>query len=240
MRTKTLLIVAAAMAAGIATSMAQTTFSQNIVGYANVVLKGNGQFTLVSDPFSDGNGNIVSNIVNSALPGGVANPLGQAKITYLVGGSPTTIAKLASGAWNANPSFNPGSGFFVQNGKPGGNAPDITNTFVGTVAVLSGASVTNDIPTGFSLQGSVIPYAGNIAVSGTHGGVTNLDYGTSLSSPDVNHRSQITFWNVNAQSPTTVAKLVSGNWNGTVTVGVADAFYLFNPNADTNVVQSLP
>ena len=225
------------MAAGTIASNAQV-YSANVVGYANVVLKGNGQFTLVSDPFDDGNGNIVSNIVSSALPGGVANPLGQSKITYLNAGSPITIAKGASGAWNANPSFATGTGFFVQNGKVGGNAPDVTNTFVGTVSVNSGGSITNDIPVGFSLQGSKIPYAGNIAVSGAAGGDVNLNYGGSLYTPDVSHRSQITYWNVVTQGPVTRAKGVTGLWNGTVPVAVGDGFYLFNPNTDTNVIQN--
>lgn len=237
MRTKILLASAAALAAGMLGSSAQV-YSANVVGYANVVLKGNGQFTLVSDPFSDSNGNIVSNIVNSALPGGVANPLGQSKITYLVSGAPTTIVKGASGAWNVNPSLPPGTGFFVQNGKPGGNAPDVTNTFVGTVAVNSGGSITNDIPVGFSLQGSVIPYAGNIAIASTSGGDTNLNYGGALSSPDINHRSSITYWNVVGQAPVTALKGIAGNWNGTVFVNVADGFYLYNPNTDTKVVQN--
>ena len=237
MRTKILLASAAALAAGVLASNAQV-YSANVVGYANVVLKGNGQFTLVSDPFNDGNGNIVSNIVNSALPGGVANPLGQSKITYLVGGAPNTIAKSAGGTWNANPSFLPGTGFFVQNGKAGGNAPDVTNTFVGTVAVNSGGSVTNDIPVGFSLQGAVIPYAGNIAIATQSGGDTNLSYGGSLRTPDASHRSQITFWNVVAQSPGTATKGVAGTWNSTVSVNVGDGFYLFNPNTDTNMIQN--
>ena len=44
MRTKTLLIAAAALAVGAGISMAQT-YSQNVVGYANVVIAGNGAYT---------------------------------------------------------------------------------------------------------------------------------------------------------------------------------------------------
>src|ERR1017187_8339942 len=129
MRTKTLLIAVAALAAGILASSAQT-YSQNIVGYANIVLHGNGQYTLVANPFDDGNGNILSNLVTSALPGGVANPLGQSKSTTFGipnAGVPNTISKLATGNWNVNPSLPPGTGFFIQNGSPGHGAPDLTN-----------------------------------------------------------------------------------------------------------------
>src|SRR4051812_45499963 len=69
MRTKTLLLTAAALVAGVASSMAQSNvYSVNVVGYANVVLKGNGLYTLVANPFNDGNGNQLTNILNSALP----------------------------------------------------------------------------------------------------------------------------------------------------------------------------
>jgi hypothetical protein len=241
MRTKTLLLAGAALAFSLATSQAQV-YSANIVGYANVLLPGNGQFTLVATPFDDGNGNILSNIITAPLPGGVANPLGQSKITTFgipTPGVPNIIAKGATGAWSANPSLPPGTGYYIQNGKPGGGAPDLTNTFVGTVIPLVAASVTNDIPNGYSIQGSVIPYAGNIAISLTPGGDANMNVGGSLSSPDAAHRSQITYWNTAGQNPGIATKGITGNWNNTVAVGVAQGFYIFNPNADTNVVETL-
>ena len=67
MRTKTLLIAAAALAVSAGISMAQT-YSQNIVGYANVVIAGNGQYSLLANPFDDGNGNLLTNLLNTALP----------------------------------------------------------------------------------------------------------------------------------------------------------------------------
>ncbi len=51
MRTKTLLIAAAALAAAVTSSQAQSTvYSQNIVGYVNQVLPGAGVFTSVVAP----------------------------------------------------------------------------------------------------------------------------------------------------------------------------------------------
>ena len=60
MRTKTLLLSAAALVAGALASQAQSNvYSANVVGYANVVIQGNGQFTLVANPFDDGKGNVM-------------------------------------------------------------------------------------------------------------------------------------------------------------------------------------
>jgi len=52
MRTKTLLIAAAALAAAITTSQAQTVYSQNVVGYVNTPLTGSSALTLVTAPLS--------------------------------------------------------------------------------------------------------------------------------------------------------------------------------------------
>src|ERR1035437_3394571 len=120
MRTKTLLIAVAALAAGILASSAQT-YSQNIVGYANVVLAGNGAFTLLANPFDDGNGNQSTNLLNAALPK-------KSQVLTWNGASFNIIQKTATG-WPSSVSLPPGIGFFVLNGGPG--APDLTNTFVG-------------------------------------------------------------------------------------------------------------
>jgi len=244
MKAKTLLIAAAALVAGVISSEAQV-YSANIVGYVNVVLPGNGQYTLVANPLDDGNGNYLSNIISAPLPGGVANTFGQSKITTFGipnPGVPNAISKLASGLWNISPQLPPGNGFYVQNGQPGKNAPDLTNTFVGNVLIAPGAHVTNQIPTGFSLQGSSIPLGGNVAISGTPSGDPNLDYGSALVSPSSALKSTVIYFNTGTQSPATVTKLAAtGNWNGTANISVGQGFYLDNlgPIA-TNMVQTLP
>ena len=159
MRTKTLLLACATLALGLATSQAQV-YSQNVVGYANVVIPGNGAFSLVANPFDDGNGNYATNLLNSALP---------KKSQYEIWNGAGFVATQKTGSppsWPATASdqLPPGVGFFVQNGSPGSLAPDLTNTFVGTVIVNASVSVTNSEPIGFSLQGSPIPYAGNLAI----------------------------------------------------------------------------
>jgi hypothetical protein len=233
MRTKTLVIAVAALAAGILASSAQT-YSQNIVGYANVVIAGNGQYTLLANPFDDGNGNYLTNILNSALPIKSQVLTWDPILTY------TTIQKGGSPVnWPAGTATQlpPGTGFFVRNGNPGSGAPALTNTFVGTVIPLNGSSVTNDIGVGYTLQGSVIPYAGNIATVGLNGGDTNLDYGHGLT-----RKSQLLTWDP-VLTYTTVQKggpvLGPWTWGGTATIGVGQGFFINNVGTDTNMVQSL-
>jgi hypothetical protein len=238
---KTLLIAAAALVAGIVSSNAQV-YSANVVGYVNVVLPGNG-FALVSDPFSDGNGNELTNII-ATLPGrsaittfGIPSP-----------GVPNTISRNAAGtAWNTEIQLPPGNGFYVRNGQSVGGAgyvpvPNITNTFVGTVVALAGASVTNQIPAGFSLQGATIPFGGNVANAGLSGGDANLDYTSGLISPSAANKAKITTFDSVGQTPSTVIKSVgvAGVWNVTATVPVGAGFYIYNPGAATNMVQTLP
>jgi hypothetical protein len=232
MRTKTLLIAVAALAAGILASSAQT-YSQNIVGYANVVIAGNGQYTLLANPFDDGNGNQLTNILNSALPkqSQVLTWSGSSFLTVIKGGTPPNWPP------GTTTQLPPGVGFFVRNGNPAGPAvPDITNTFVGTVIPNNGSSVTNPIPLGYSLNGSVTPYAGNIANIGLSGGDTNLDYGGPLTK-----QSQILTWDLVGQAYITALKGgTPAIWGGTATIGVGQGFFIFNKNGPaTNMVQSL-
>jgi hypothetical protein len=204
------------------------------VGYVNVVLPGNGAYALIANPFDDGNGNYLTNILNSALPGGAASV--RSTVTYLSGGSPTTINKTASG-WSVSPSLPPGTGFYVRNGAPGAGAPTLTNTFVGTVVVVSGGSTNIAIPSGYSLVGSTIPYAGNIANAGTPSGDTNLNYGTIASVGTGVGISKISY--LNGGSLTTVNKTFStGNWSVTVPIVPGQGFWLYNAGPATNVVQN--
>jgi hypothetical protein len=123
MRTKTLLITAAALVAGIASSNAQV-YSANVVGYAQVVL--NGGFNLIANPFDDGNGNHLTNLVTIPLPS-------KSSVTTWNTGVQAFNAPItgSGGTWNADTILAPGTGFFIKNGTVA--SPLITNTFVGTV-----------------------------------------------------------------------------------------------------------
>jgi hypothetical protein len=223
MRTKTLLIAVAALAAGILASSAQT-YSQNVVGYANVVIAGNGALTLLANPFDDGNGNSATNLLNSALPK-------KSQLLTWNGAGFDSIQKTATG-WPSTVALPPGVGFFVENGAVGSGAPDLTNTFVGTVIPNVGLSVTNLEPLGMSLQGSPIPYAGNLAISGQSGGDTNMDFGGPLTK-----KSQILTWNGTGYD---TAQKTATVWGTTATVGVGHGFFINNVSGPaTNVVETL-
>jgi hypothetical protein len=153
MKAKTLLIAAAALAAGVMTSQAQV-YSQNIVGYINVPLASG--FNFVANQFdSDGTGtnNSIYTSVGTNLP---AN-------TSVLYWNPTTAlfstTKLSgTGKWSANNQLltnavNPGSGFFIDVAAP-------TNvTFVGNV--ITGTN-TYPIIAGFQVVAPSGPVAGTL------------------------------------------------------------------------------
>src|SRR5580704_8349750 len=63
MRTKTLLLTAALVAAGVASSMAQSNvYSLNIVGYVNIPVT-KGKLYMLNNPFDTGTGNNISNVL---------------------------------------------------------------------------------------------------------------------------------------------------------------------------------
>lgn len=148
MRTKALLLAAAAVAA-VASSQAQV-YSVNAVGYVNTTLKGG--FNLISNPLIAANNSIGEVFKN--FQGGV------------IGG--TTVYKFVNGnfvaaQWDdldnkytpdsaAAETVLPGEGVFVF--VPG--AADKVLTFVGEVAQ---GNTTTPLPRGFSIKSSVVPQA---------------------------------------------------------------------------------
>jgi len=159
MRTKTLLLTAALTAAGIATSMAQV-YSVNAVGYVNKTIKPGLQ--ILNNPLSNGD-NLLSTVIPPA-----SVPAGTQIVKYSQMGGYSTITREIDefgGQWDANPSLNPGEGFFVRHGNPG----DFTITFVGEV--LQGPASNSSLPMGRSLAGSLVPQAsspnGALAIPGS-------------------------------------------------------------------------
>lgn len=152
MRTKTLLCLAALIAAGAATSMAQSNvYSLNVVGYVNVTLA-NGD-VLIANPLDAGD-NSVSNLF-SGLNATSGNNNGYTVFSWTGANFAPNQLDVFGGGWgNPAQQFPPGVGMFVFNGT--GNP--ITNTFVGNV--LQG-SLTNLLPAGDSLLGSKVPISTN-------------------------------------------------------------------------------
>jgi len=222
MRTKTLLIAVAALAAGILASSAQT-YSQNVVGYCTVVLPAGPSYTLLASPFDDGNGNSATNWLdpNNTLPNksqiATWNGLGYNILTKSLGAWPAAAATT---------TIPPGSGFFVV--LPATQTTPITNTFVGTVIVPSQGSITNVIPTGYSLWGSPIPYSGDLISSANLGNLGSL--------LTVN-KSQIATWNGTGYN---IATFSLGSWGAqTANLTVGAGFFVVQKAAySTNWVQN--
>jgi len=207
MKTKTLVLAAAALTVCALTASAQSNvYSLNIVGYVNAPLANN--YNLVANPLNDGNGNSMTNLIPAAaLPNG-------SKVSLWNGSGYTTIAKKA-GAWPSSPAIAPGTGFFIFNNAGGA----MTNTFVGNVPGTVPGSLTNVLPVGYQMVGSLYPIGGNINASGSN----------SINLPSIlPNGSKVSVWN--GSGYTTLAKK-AGAWPSQV-INVGQGFFIFN---NTNV-----
>jgi hypothetical protein len=183
MKAKTLLIAAAALAAGVTTSQAQV-YSQNIVGYINVPL--NAGYNLIANQLDlDGTGtnNSIYTAVGTNFPALTA-------VSAWNGASFTTTKLSGSGKWSSNSqlftnAMNPGSGFFIS-------VAAATNiTFVGNV--ITGTN-TYPILAGFQIVAPSAPVAGTLdTTNGYH--PSHLD-GISVwgGSAYVTHKWGTTSW----------------------------------------------
>jgi hypothetical protein len=175
---KTLLIAAAALAAGVISSQAQV-YSQNIVGYVNQPLKAG--FNTVANPLDNSTGNTLTNLVPGIVTGAY-----DGSLIYVWGGSSYTVYYVDSTQGGLNdsgdngnvpsPTVNPGTSFFFS-----ANATNNV-TFVGTVHVDgAGAStnvvgVTTNTWTGLQFVSSKLPIGGGISsVLGLPTGSGQLD-----------------------------------------------------------------
>jgi len=193
------------------------------VGYANVVIVGNAGAgtgnTLIANPFDDGNGNQLTNILPASL---FANKSSLVTWNNGTGKFNTAISKGASG-WASSVSLPPGTGFFVFNSS----ANAVTDTFVGSVLVNVGVSTTNTLPAGNSLVGSAIPYAEDIQTS------TNINlFGLA-------NKSSVVSWNTGTQKYNTAVSKGAGGWGGSFPVSVGQGFFLFSSQAGSNWVETL-
>ena len=197
MRTKTLLIAAAALAAAVTSSQAQTVYSQNIVGYVNQTLSGNGAFTMVTSPVNNGTNNIEAQMGSS---------LNSGDTVYVWGGTSYYSSTFFGGVngfltppndWidqfgntTNSPTLAPGQGFFysTQSGS------QETNTWTGSVVL------TNQVPLAgngaFSMVGSCAPI------------VDTMD-GTNLNLP-LNSGDTVYVWTGNAYYSSTFFGGVNG------------------------------
>ena len=153
MKEKTLLIAAAALAAGVMTSQAQV-YSQNIVGYINIPLVAGQQNLIANQLDLDGTGtnNTLASLFGTNLPN-------NASIQVWNGAGFVPDAYSTSSGWTttSNPTINaalqPGKGFFIKTKNA------ITVTLVGNVLVG-----TNNlaVPAGNFVYAPTVPVAGTL------------------------------------------------------------------------------
>jgi hypothetical protein len=187
MRTKTLLLAAAAIAVGTAISMAQT-YSQNIVGYVN--MNCNAGFTTLANPLdgmnSDGTtNNSVTNILVNVLNNTIGNgPLDNSQLyvwsgtsyhVYLFDANPADAAAQSQaftgitdsfGNFVPAPTIGNGIGFYLRYSQITGFPTNYTTTVVGTVRGVGTAGITNTVTIAASpvttLVASGSPVAGGL------------------------------------------------------------------------------
>jgi len=226
MRTK-VLICAAALAASIASSLAQNVYSLNVVGYVNQTLVA-GKYTLVANPL-DGtmgntvaNGNNVSNLFLNPPANTTIYPFNSATAQF---GTPAsfTVGK-GGGAWTGTFDLPPGQGVFFNN-------PATTNmvvTFVGQV--IQGPYTVATLGAGRNVMvGSPVPIGGDL---------TNSIVGLA----PVNGDSISTFNSASAQwnSPISVFTVGKGGgaWSANLQIAPAQGFLYYNPGAAKTLVSA--
>jgi len=217
MRTKTILC-AAALAAGVASSMAQV-YSLNVVGYVNVPYTDVGNFYLSSVPVNSTN-NTLKELLPTCPDGTIIGLWSTANQDF---SSVSPFYSTSDNNWHPNINLAPGQGFFV------GPAGPFTNTYVGEVKQ---GSVTNAILGGgnFDCIGSSVPLGG---------GFSNvLDQYPALDG-DV-----IGIWSEPAQDFSSISPFYStsdNKWHPdfpTVNFNVADGFFLARGGGPVNYVRT--
>jgi hypothetical protein len=172
MRTKTLFLAAAALAAGLASSQAQSNvYSVNIVGYINVPL--GTTKALLSNPLNNGTNDLIS-IDNNAIP--------NKSVVNVWNGTAFVPSLKTSGTWGTDLSIPQGTAFFIT------PKTACTLTFVGSAPTSNNYS----LGTLKSMIGAVIPMDGTLNDTGPN----TINLGGSLP-----NKSVVNTWNGTAYVP---------------------------------------
>ncbi|MCL5098326.1 MAG: hypothetical protein M1608_12530 [Candidatus Omnitrophica bacterium] len=197
-----------------ATAVAQTVYSVNVVGYVTVTLQPG--FNMVANPL-----NAATNTVAAVLTG---VPEGTTVYKFNSDTGAFSINAFSFGEWAVpDQSFAPGEGAFIN--VPG-TAP-VTVTFVGEV--MQG-DLSTPIPAGFSIKSSQVPQELPLTTDATHTqslnfpaaeGDTIYTWDTSTKSYGI-HSFAFGEWNVNPipklGEAFFVKKAAAANWTRTFTV----------------------
>ena len=165
MRTKTLLCLAA-LAAGAATSMAQSNvYSLNVVGYINITVPAN-QYVMIANQLNSTN-NTIGSVLGAAQDGSLFQKFNNGYSAYVYD------ALVPGWTPDGNATLNPGEGGFFK------SPVATTITFVGEV--LQG-SLTNTLPLGqYVVRSSEVPQAGTpttLAIPGEDGDILQTYHGS--------------------------------------------------------------
>lgn len=157
MRTKTLLLSAAVLAAGLAASTAQSVFSVNAVGYVNVTLKPG--YNLIANPLNGTNNNI-NTVIPTAPNGSIAFKWNFASQQFAAADTFADGFGWIDNAFQLSTTvLNPGEGFFFQNNS----GADATLTFVGEVPQ---GTLTNVLRPNYGFYSSIVPQSAGLAALG--------------------------------------------------------------------------
>jgi hypothetical protein len=209
MRTKITFLAAAALAAGLASSMAQSNvYSVNIVGYINVPIAAGAQ-TLLENPLDNGT-NDLNSIDNGAIP--------SKSTASIWNGTGFTGTSKGGTGWGTDFSIPPGVGFFVT---PKSAA---TITFIGQAPITNNYVLAAGVQT---LVGALLPIAGNLNDAA---GANALNIGADLPS-----KSTLSVWNGTSFSGTSKG---GTGWGSNFAIGVPQAFFV-TPKAATTWTQYL-
>jgi hypothetical protein len=175
---KTLLIAAAALAAGVISSQAQV-YSQNIVGYVNQAAPAG--FIAANNPLNNSAGNNATNLFDCTSGNNDGSTLllwsGTHYVTYLFQSSGATLFRDGSNQHDLPaPTLNPGQGFYFNNQNDpvlGGGV--ISNlTFVGSVAVDAPPTGTQTVGTTSNVISGSLAYVFISSRLPVGGGVTSV------------------------------------------------------------------
>ena len=187
MRTKTLLAAAAMLAAGLASSMAQSNvYSLNVVGYVNKTVLGANKYTAIANPL-----NTATNTLSSLLTG---LPIGAQVLKYNASIADYDLHnKLPGNLWTGPgggaTTLNPGEGILVFI-----TGSDVTNTFVGEV--MQG-NLVNQFASGYNQRGNMVPDSGLVStlqLTNVPTGAQFLQWNTTTQDWDIHNKLPGTLW----------------------------------------------
>jgi hypothetical protein len=177
MRTQTLLIAAAAaLAAAVTSSQAQTVYSANVVGYVNITVPAN-SFSLIANQLDTGTNTINNVLINGNLVSYGANGAGESTLLIFTGAGFAQYSYFDAADASPEPAgWYDGNGNYATNLLNPGQAIFFQNPAISNVTV----TLTGQVDQGTNIVGSVAPgfgfYSEPTALSGTALDSTNVNF----------------------------------------------------------------